>query len=85
MTLSADTSPAAERAQIERWRQMTPAEKLSLVSAMSRSVNALARAGILARYPAASEREVFLRFALLTLGETLARAAYPEIDELGIE
>jgi hypothetical protein len=80
--LADDTSADAEHVQIERWREMTPAEKLALVSGMSHAACMLARAGIQERHPDASPRERFLRFALLTLGPDLARAAYPDIAEL---
>jgi hypothetical protein len=83
--LGGDTSPDAEHVQIERWRQMAPAEKLALVSGMTRTVFALAIAGIRDRYPSASEREVFLRFAVLHLGVDLARKAYPETVALDLE
>lgn len=83
--LSLDTSDEAERIQIERWRQMTPEQKLALVAGMSRAVFELAQAGIRERYPTATPREHFLRFALLNLGPDLARAAYPEIAELDLD
>ena len=82
--LSLDTSPEVERLQIERWREMTPAQKLGLVSGLSRAVNRLAMIGIRERHPQASRREQFLRFAMLTLGPDLARAAYPEIADLDL-
>ena len=57
---------------------MTPSEKLQIVADVYASTRDLALAGIRQRYPAASEAEHFLRFAQLTLGRTLADAAYPE-------
>ena len=77
--LNLDTSPEVERLQVERWRQMSPAEKAAIVSGLTRAVYDLARAGIRQRHPDASPREQFLRLALLTLGTELARQAYPEI------
>jgi hypothetical protein len=71
--LSADTSPEIERLQIERWRQMSPGEKASLVSGLTQAVYDLARAGIRQRYPDASPREQILQLAMLTLGVDLAR------------
>lgn len=82
--LADDTSEEAERVQIERWRTMTPAEKLALVSGMTQMVCTLAMAGIEQRYPHASPRERFLRFAVMHLGEDLARLAYPEIAGLDL-
>ena len=37
------------------------------------------------RYPAASEREQFLRRAILLYGPDLAARAYPDIDTLTLE
>jgi hypothetical protein len=84
-SLSPDTTLDAERVQIERWRAMSPAEKLGLVSSMTRTVSAMAMAGLRERHPDASPREIFLRFAMLHLGVELARKAYPEITTLGLE
>jgi hypothetical protein len=80
--LSADTSPDIERRQIERWRQMSAAEKGALVTGLTQAVYDLARAGVRYRYPDASPREVFLRLAIVTLGADLARKAYPDIAAL---
>ena len=59
---------------------MTPSEKLSLVIRLSDTVRQLALAGVRQRYPDASPREQFLRLAMVTLGDDLARKAYPEIE-----
>lgn len=76
--LAADTSPDTERRQIERWREMTPAEKAAIVSGLTNAVYELAHAGIRQRHPDASPREQFLRLALITLGPELASRAYPD-------
>lgn len=80
--LAIDTSPAVEALQIERWRQMTPAEKGEIITGLTRAVFELAAAGVRHRYPEASPREQFLRLAIVTLGSDLARRAYPEIEQL---
>ena len=80
--LTLDTSAEVERVQIERWRQMSPAEKLAIVSGLTQAAYQLALAGVRLRYPDASPREQFLRLALITLGPALARRAYPEISAL---
>lgn len=80
--LSADTSPDVERRQIEAWRRMSDAERLALAMSMSATVRQLAMAGVRQRYPNASPREQFLRLAIVTLGEDLARKAYPEVEQL---
>ena len=80
--LARDADSDIERRQVDAWRQMSPAQKLRLVSQLSATVRQLALAGVRQRYPAASAREQFLRLAQVTLGDELARKAYPDIDAL---
>jgi hypothetical protein len=80
--LSDDTSAEAERIQVERWRQMSSVEKARAVSDLSRAAQELALAGIRLRRPGASERECFLRLAVLNLGRDLACRVYPEAAAL---
>lgn len=76
--LSADTSPAIERLQIEAWRRMSPLDRLRAANALSRHVQALALAGIRHRHPQASERECFLRLAAIKLGRERTVQLYPD-------
>jgi hypothetical protein len=80
--LSADTSPEAERLQIELWRRMSPVKKKSPVNGLSRSALELSLAGIRLRHPGASEHECWLRLALLTLGRSVASRVYPDLSLL---
>jgi hypothetical protein len=80
--LSLDTSPEIERLQVEGWRRMSPAEKAALVTSLTQASYTLAFAGVRHRHPTASAREQFLRMALITLGPTLAVAAYPDAAPL---
>jgi hypothetical protein len=68
--------------QVERWRQMTPAEKAAIVTGLTRAAFDLARAGVRHRYPNATPREQFLRLAIVTLGVDLARKVYPDVAAL---
>ena len=61
---------------------MTSAEKAATITALCQAVHDLAWAGLKRRYPSASERELFLRMAVLRLGEDLARKAFPEVSTL---
>ncbi len=61
---------------------MSPLEKARAVASISRSVRALALAGIRLRHPSSSEEECRLRYALITLGRPLACQAYPEAEAL---
>ena len=76
--LSDDTTAAAEDVQVRRWREMTPSEKGDLITGLSQAAAAMTVAGIRHRHPSASEREIFLRYAILTLGGELGCRAYPD-------
>jgi len=76
--VASDTTEEAARMQIELWRAMTPAQKLELASGLTVAVQRLCLAGIRMRHPEASERECFLRLAIIKLGRELAAKAYPE-------
>jgi hypothetical protein len=80
--LTKDTDSVIEARQIERWRTMTPEEKLHAMSAASADVRELAMAGLRFRHPSASEREIFLRSAILTIGGENAVKVYPEAAAL---
>lgn len=82
--LSLDTSAEVERLQVERWRQMSAAEKAAIVSGLTQAVYDLTLAGIRTRHPDSSPREQFLRLAAIVLGADLARRAYPEIAALDL-
>lgn len=80
--LSRDTSADVERLQIDAWRRMTPLEKASVMSQATQDVMTLALAGIRQRHPCASERECFLRLAVLQLGPALVRQVYPDATDI---
>lgn len=80
--LASDTSETVEQVQVAIWRRMSPLEKARVTGDLTRAVHQLALAGVRGRYPAASERECFLRVALLTLGASLACRVYPEAAAL---
>ena len=82
--LARDTSAEIEERQVAAWREMTPAQKADLITALSSAAREMALAGVRQRYPGASDREIFLRLAMLTLGSELARRAYPDIDQLDL-
>jgi hypothetical protein len=80
--LASDRSPAAEAVQLALWRRMSPLEKARVTSELTRSAYLLSLAGVRRRHPSASERECFLRLALVTLGRALACRVYPEAASL---
>ena len=61
---------------------MSAAEKVAIVTGLTRAAFELAAAGVRHRHPGATEREQFLRLAIVTLGPELARQAYPDCDTL---
>jgi hypothetical protein len=81
-SLNMDTSPEVERLQVEAWQRMSTAQKAALVTGLSQAAVDMTLAGIRHRHPTASSREVRLRFAVITLGRDLARAACPDLDQL---
>ena len=80
--LSADSSPAIERLQVDAWRRMSSVDKARAVDGLSRAAQALALAGIRQRHPGASERECFLRLAVLKLGSEETLRLYPDAAAL---
>jgi hypothetical protein len=80
--LAADTTAEIEDRQIRAWREMSPADKAALVTGLTNATIVLARAGVRARHPGASDRELFLRLAILTLGRDLAGRVYPDARSL---
>jgi hypothetical protein len=81
-SLSHDTAPEVEAAQVHRWSTMSAADKAHLIVGLCQAADAFALAGIRHRYPSASEREVFLRFAILRLGRDLASRVYTDASHL---
>ena len=80
--LTADSSPDAERVQVDLWRRMTALDKVRTVTSLTRTAQELALAGVRMRYPRASERECLLRLAVLKIGPRLAVRAYPDAARL---
>ena len=74
--------PTIVRMQWNLLRKMSPQERLRIVRDLNRAADTMAEAGIRDLFPAASDREVFLRLAVRKLGASLARTAYPEIEIL---
>ncbi len=71
-TQSRDTSPEAERVQIELIRKMSPAKKFDLVRSMSRTMILASRENIRLLHPHLSEEELNLLLIELYYGKELA-------------
>jgi hypothetical protein len=76
-----DTSPEAERIQVQILRVMPSWRKFRLINDMIVTSRKLALAGLRERFPGASEGDLRRRLATLLLGSELATKAYgPEPD-----
>jgi hypothetical protein len=79
-----DTHPAVEALLIEGFRKMTPAQKLEIVSQLTRSVQELAMTDIRRRHPDADDRELALRLASRWLAPELMLAAFGwDVQKMG--
>jgi len=72
ITQSPDTSPEAERVQIELIRKMSPTRKLNLVRSMTRTMIQASRENIRSLHPHLSEEELNLLFIELYYGKDLS-------------
>jgi hypothetical protein len=75
-TQSDDTSPEIERLMVERWRSMSPEDKLAEIDDACRGSDEVAMMGIRSRHPDADEGEVRLRLAALRLDPALVVDAF---------
>lgn len=71
-TQSSDTSPKAERVQIELLRKAGVAGRFKLFSSLNKSAIQWSRAGMRKAHPEASEDELAVLFVALCYGQTLA-------------
>ena len=71
-TQSSDTSPEAERVQIELLRKAGEARRYELVCSLSQSVIQWSRESIRKAHPEASENELAVLFVDLCYGKKLA-------------
>jgi len=83
-TQSPDTAPEIEEMVMERYRQMTPQEKIAIIQGLNRTAMLMALAGIRMRHgPDLSERELQLRLAALWLDRETMIKVYgwdPEVE-----
>lgn len=61
---------------IERWREMSPADKLGEVAALNNAFEQLFKAGVRIRYPSADDKEVVCRVLALRLGRNIMVRVY---------
>jgi hypothetical protein len=68
----ADTTPRALERYIQLLREQAPHARLEQAAALTRTVRALAIAGIKQRYPAATDQEIRARLAARLYGREVA-------------
>jgi hypothetical protein len=71
-----DTDPRVMEVWTELLRRKTPGERIAIAFELSEFAIRMSESGVRARYPDASEREVFLRAAALRLPRELMLRAY---------
>lgn len=77
-----DTSPEAERVQIEIFRKMTPEQRLQLSAQLTQIHRKRPAIGVRRRHPEYDEDQVRLAVIRLTIPEELFLAAYPHAKDI---
>jgi hypothetical protein len=75
-----DTSTDVRTMLRKLYASMTPGEKLRRMSELTLAANQLSLAGLVARHPQESRRELLPRLARLRLGDDLVDRAYGRRD-----
>lgn len=76
-----DTAPTADARYHELLRSLAPHERLERAMALTRSVRALAEAGIRSRHPHADGAEVRARLAVRLYGRDVAQRLFDDVPE----
>ena len=79
-TQSMDTSPEAERVQIELLRKASPAKKFSLVNSLSQTMIQASRRNLRRLHPDISEEELALLFVELNYGKDLSERLRADLE-----
>ncbi len=79
--IHSDSHPAAEALQIRLLRRVSPTRKMEMLAQLYVAARLLALAGLRARYPHATEAELRRKWAILLLGEELARKVCEETTD----
>jgi hypothetical protein len=77
-----DTTPEAEKIQLDIFRRMGPERRLQAGLDLSRTCRELLREGVRLRHPEYDERQTQLAIIRLTLPADLFSAAYPEARDI---
>jgi hypothetical protein len=77
-----DTSPEAERVQIEIFRKMTPERRLRVAAELRQLVRKSLAEGVRMRHPDYNEEQVYLAVTRLTIPEKLFLKVYPQAKNI---
>ena len=77
-----DTSPEAERIQLDIFRRMGPDKRLESAIRLAQTSRELLREGVRLRHPEYREQEIKLAVIRLSLGESLFLRAYPQAETI---
>jgi len=75
-----DTDDAADAVQLDLYRRMSGAERLSIAFRLTALARETAMGGIRDRHPGYSDAQVRMAWARLTLGDDIVRAVWPDRD-----
>ncbi len=78
--VAADTSPEADRVQLELLRRAGETRRFGLCRSLTETVVALSRRALREAMPGASEDEVLLRWVALQYGDALAEGVRRRLD-----
>lgn len=77
-----DTTPEAERIQLEIFRRMGPEKRLKAAIGLSRTCRELLIEGVRRRHPEYDQRQIRVAVIRLILPEKLFLEAYPEARDI---
>ena len=75
---SSDTTPEGHDAQNQAYRLMGGERRLAIAFRLTELARMATTAGVRARHPEYSDRQVHLAFARIRLGDELTKAVWPE-------
>lgn len=79
MKIFHDTAPKARLQYEESLRRKTPEERLRMAQELTLAVQRISFAGMRERHPELSDDDIWLKLAILRLGEDVVRKVYGRV------
>lgn len=79
MKIFHDTTPKARLQYEESLRRKTPEERLRMAQELTLAVQRISCAGMRERHPELSDDDIWLKLAILRLGEDVVRKVYGRV------